>query len=467
MTRRGLLHAAGLGAASFALRAATRPNIVILFSDDQRFDTIRALGNREIRTPNLDRLVRRGTAFDHAFIMGGTIPAICAPSRAMLLTGQTLFHIHDSIVEPKEAPQRPRRPFEMFPETFAKAGYATFGAGKWHNGPPLFARAFPQHGGPVMFGGMSDHDKVPVQEFDPSGRYDKSRTHPGEKFSSELFTDAAVEFLRGYQGDQPFLMYVAYTAPHDPRTPPQEYRRMYPPEKIKLPPNFMAQHPFDNGELKIRDENLAPFPRTPEVIREHIAEYYGLITHLDAQIGRVLDALADTGRLDNTIIVFAGDNGLAVGRHGLMGKQNMYEHSIRVPLILAGPGIPKGKRTAAMCYLLDIFPTLCDLTGVTIPTTVEGQSLLPVLHGKPGGRDSIFAAYRNLMRAVRTERWKLNVYFVKGARTIQLFDLDRDPWEMNNLAEEPAQRERVKEMQALLARWMAEVDDPLQTVAVA
>jgi arylsulfatase A-like enzyme len=317
-----------------------------------------------------------------------------------------------------------------------------------------------------MFGGMSDHDKVPVQDFDRSGTYDKSRTHPGEKFSSELFTDAAVNFLRDYKGDRPFAMYIAYTAPHDPRTPPEEYRRMYPPEKVKLPRNFLPQHPFDNGELKIRDENLAPFPRTPEVIRRHIAEYYGMITHLDAQIGRVFDALAQTRRQDNTIIVFAGDNGLAVGQHGLMGKQNMYDHSIRVPLIMAGPGVPKGKRMQAMCYLLDIFPTLCDLTGVPTPSTVEGRSLVPVLRGNAGGRETIFAAYRNLMRSVRTDRWKLNVYFVQGKRTVQLFDLRSDPWEMQDLADERDQSERVREMESLLQRWMRDVDDPLQTAAV-
>jgi arylsulfatase A-like enzyme len=461
MNRREFVRAVGLAMMPGAAYAARRPNIVILFSDDQRFDTIGSLGNPDVKTPNLDRLAKRGTVFDHAFIMGGTTGAVCVPSRAMLLTGQTLFHIHDSIVAPRQAPERPRKPFEMFPETFRRAGYTVFGAGKWHNGPRLYARAFPDRGGPVMFGGMSDHDKVPVQDFDSSGEYPKSRTRSGEKFSSELFSDAAVRFLREYKEDKPFLMYVAYTAPHDPRTPPAPYRDMYPPENVKLPPNFMPRHPFDNGEMNIRDEKLAPWPRTPEVIRRHIAEYYGMITHLDAQVGRVLDALQETHRQGDTIVVFAGDNGLAVGQHGLLGKQNVYEHSIRVPLMIAGPGAPQGKRTPAMCYLLDIFPTLCDLTGVRAPATVEGQSLLPVLEGKAGGRDSIFAAYRNIMRTVRTDRWKLNLYLLNGARTLQLFDIRNDPWEMKNLAADPRRAGTVQEMTGLLKVWMRQVDDPL------
>jgi arylsulfatase A-like enzyme len=446
--------------ASRALAAERPPNILILFSDDQRFDTLGALGNREVKTPNLDRLVRRGTAFDHAFIMGGTIGAVCVPSRAMLLAGQTLFHIHDSMIRPKDNPERSRKPFEMFPEIYQRAGYTTFGVGKWHNGPPLYARCF-ERGGPVMFGGMSDHDKVPVADYDPSGNYPPAARRTGEKFSSELFSDAAVRFLREYKDPSPFLMYVAYTAPHDPRTPPGAYAAMYPPEKIKLPPNFLPEHPFDNGEMKVRDETLAPWPRRRDVIRKHIAEYYGMITHLDAQIGRVLKALDESGRAKDTIVIFAGDNGLAVGRHGLLGKQNLYDHSIRVPLVMAGPGIPAGRRNSGMCYLLDIYPTLCELTGLPAPQTVEGRSLVPLLRGTNASvRDSIFAAYRDVQRTVRTDRWKLIVYNVNGKRTVQLFDIRNDPWEMKNLAAGPAQASRVSEMMALLRKWMAEVDDP-------
>ena len=151
-------------------------------------------------------------------------------------------------------------------------------------------------------------------------------------------------------------MYVSLMAPHDPRTMPKEFLEMYDPEEIKLPENFLTEHPIDTGALRVRDELLAAFPREPNEIKRHIAEYYAMISHLDHAFGRLLTALQEQGKLDNTIIVFAGDNGLALGQHGLMGKQNLYDHSVRVPLIFAGPGIPEGEQRNSPVYLLDIFP---------------------------------------------------------------------------------------------------------------
>ncbi|MGH9661029.1 MAG: sulfatase-like hydrolase/transferase, partial [Bryobacteraceae bacterium] len=332
LTRRSLL-ASTLPLA--AARAAERPNIVILFTDDQRYDTVAALGHREVRTPHMDRLVREGTAFTRAHIMGGTVGAVCVPSRAMLLTGQTLFHVDASIVRPQAG--RAARPFALFPEVFARAGYTTFGTGKWHNGPALYSRCF-QRGGKIFFGGMSDQNNVLVADFDPAGDYSPPRRRAENRYSSRMFTDTAVDFLRGYRDSAPFLLYCAYTSPHDPRTAPPEFASLYDPAKVELPRNFLPRHPFDNGEMEIRDEKLAPWPRTPEVIRRHIADYYAMVSEVDSQIGRVLEALDQTGRASNTIVVFAGDNGLAVGQHGLMGKQNLYEHSVRVPLVIRGPG---------------------------------------------------------------------------------------------------------------------------------
>ncbi len=430
--------------------ADRRPNILFIFTDDQRFDTIGALGNEQIVTPSMDALVANGICFTHAAIMGSTIPAVCCPSRAMLMSGRTLYR----------AP-RDLAATITFPEVFRAAGYETFSTGKWHNEPPSFARSF-SAGDKIFFGGMSDHLAVPVQDFDPTGRYPKDRAYTGEKFSTDMFTDASVRFLRDYRGEAPFLLYTSYTAPHDPRTPPQKYKDMYDPDDITLPPNFMPEHPFDNGEMTIRDELLAPWPRTPEVVRQHIADYYGMISHIDDDIGRLLETLEDTDHADNTIIVFAGDNGLAVGRHGLMGKQNMYEHSVRVPLVITGPGIPRGRRTDALCYLLDIFPTLCDLTGLEIPQPVEGQSLAPIISGQRTQlRDSLFFAYRDCQRAVRDDRYKLIEYYVDDARTTQLFDVAQDPWELNDLAEEAAYADELARLRELLTRWQTEVDDPL------
>lgn len=439
-------------AAGLASPPARRPNVLVLLTDDQRFDTIQALGNREVRTPNIDRIVRHGTAFTHAFIMGGTIPAVCSPSRAMLLTGQHLFRADRSIVRPKDP-----LPFALMPEHFRKSGYATFGTGKWHNGPALYARCF-SHGDQIFFGGMSDHDKVPVHAFDPSGEYPREQRRIGAGFSTEIFSDAAIRFLRGHRGDQPFFAYVSYTAPHDPRTAPGDYASLYPPDRVSLPPNFLPEHPFDNGEMKIRDEMLAPFPRTPEAVREHIAAYYAMITHLDAQIGRVLDALEETGQADNTIVVFASDNGLAVGQHGLMGKQNLYDHSVRVPLVLAGPGVPRGRREHGLCYLHDLFPTLCGLAALWTPREVESASLGANLRA---GRDSLFLAYKDVQRGVRTGRWKYIVYLTGQGHREQLFDLENDPWERKNLA--GSNLGRLRRMRTLLARWMRDTGDPLRS----
>ena len=449
---------------------AGRPNILFFFTDDQRFGTIRALGNDQIYTPNMDALVREGTAFTCAHIMGGTSPAVCMPSRAMLMTGRTLFHLE------RQGQGIPRE-HVLLGECLDRHGYSTFGTGKWHNGPSSYSRSF-SAGSEIFFGGMDDHWNVPACDFDPTGQYDVRRPvvsdpkrsnevtfrhcdhiTPG-KHSSELFCEAAIEYLRDYDARNPFFMYISFMAPHDPRTMPQEYLEMYDPVDIELPDNFMGRHPFDNGELVVRDELLAPFPRMPEETRRHIAEYYAMITHADAQMGKVLDALRETGRADNTIVVFAGDNGLALGQHGLMGKQNLYDHSIRVPLVMSGPGIPRGQTRDAFCYLSDIYPTLCDLVGVPIPDTVEGESLVSVMQGGDAPlRETLFCAYKELHRCVRDPRYKLIEYVVGGQRTTQLFDIQDDPMELRNLADDPAFAAHVERLRGELRRWRDELGD--------
>jgi arylsulfatase A-like enzyme len=446
-----------------------RPNILFFFTDDQRFDTIRVLGNDQIITPNIDSIVRNGTTFNNAYIMGGTSGAVCMPSRAMLMTGRTLFRIQ---AQGQNIPED----HALLGETLQKAGYNTFGTGKWHNGISSYSRSF-NAGAEIFFGGMDDHWNVPACNFDPIGKYEQrcSKTvdfvkqrvvqkicdhiHAG-KHSSELFCDAAIDYLHNYKQDNPFLMYISFMAPHDPRTMPKAYLDMYDPEKIDLPENFMPEHPFDNGELTIRDEMLAAFPRTPEEIRRHIAAYYAMITHADAQIGRVLQTLEETGKADNTILVFSGDNGLALGRHGLMGKQSVYEHSVHVPLLMSGPGIPSGEKRDAFCYLLDIFPTLCDLIGVSIPESVEGKSLVPAMQSaRSKVRENLLFAYRSLHRGVRDERHKLIEYVVEGKRTTQLFDLQADPFEMSNLADEPNYAGALEKLRKELLRWRDELGD--------
>lgn len=462
-SRRSFLRTAGmisLGAAMAScasrtarIAAGKRPNVLLLFSDDQRFSTIHALGCRQIATPNLDALVRRGTSFTHACIMGGNQGAVCVPSRAMLLTGRTLFRC-----EQKGAIQSEHI---TLPQHLKDNGYVTFIAGKWHNDKPSLARSF-SCGGPIFFGGMADHLATPVQDFDPTGRYPAERARTADRFSSELFADAAVNFLRSHRGDTPFFAYVPFTAPHDPRMAPKAYREMYDPQTLPLPENFLPEHPFDIGERNVRDELLAPYPRTPDVVRRHLADYYAMITHMDAQIGRVLAALDQSGQADNTIVVFAGDNGLAVGQHGLFGKQNLYDHSIRVPLILAGPGIRRNARSDALCYLLDLYPTLCQCLELDTPNTVEGLSFAANLQD-PGRehRPNVFLAYRNLHRAVRTRQHKLIEYYIGKERHTHLFDVQRDPWEKTNLAEQAQQAGTLARLRSELAQWQATLGDPM------
>lgn len=428
------------------------PNIVFILSDDQRADTIAALGNRHIRTPNLDRLVNNGFTFTHAFTMGSAVPAVCVPSRAMLMTGRSLYRA----LTPVTSNTIPGRA-ALWPEEFRKAGYTTAGIGKWHNDRASYARCF-SAGGPIFFGGMSDHNKVPVYDYDPGGRYPTNKRRIASVHSSELFANAAVSFIRTQSVTRPFLLYVAFTAPHDPRTPPADFARLYDPDRIPLPKNFRPQHPFDNGEMEVRDEKLLPHPRTKEEVRKEIAAYYAMITHMDHQIGRILTALEAGGKRSNTIIVFAGDNGLALGSHGLLGKQNLYDHSLRVPLVFSGASIPRGRHSDALCYLYDVFPTLCDLAGLGVPPVVEGRSLAPLLRSATAPRRAeIFAAYGEVQRMVRDERWKL-IYYPQSDRA-QLFDIKNDPGETRDLAS-GGHRGKISELRARLRALQEYYDDP-------
>lgn len=421
-----------------------RPNVLVLLADDQRADTIAALGNSHIRTPNLDRLVMRGTSFRRTYCMGSLQGAVCVPSRTMLLTGRTLFRIKDDL---------DGQP--TWPEAFAGQGYTTFLTGKWHNQAESALRTF-QRGKAIFLGGMGNPYELPIQDISPDHTF-IDRRMSGEH-SVKVFADAASEFLRGQAGMSPFLCYVAFNLPHDPRVAPKPYHDRYQADRPPIPANFLPQHPFNNGALVLRDEELAPWPRTPEIVRQHLADYYAAIEFLDAQIGRILEALRESRQDDNTLIVFAADHGLAIGSHGLFGKQNLYEHSMRAPLIMAGPGIPRGRQVNAMSYLLDIFPTLGDLAGVPAPEGSEGRSLAPILSGNQRiGRDSIFTAYGRVQRAVRDDRWKLIVY--PQINKTQLFDLANDPAERDDLANAPARIGEIRRLTRLLREWQERLDD--------
>jgi arylsulfatase A-like enzyme len=422
-------------------------NVLLILTDDQRFSAMKAAGCTEVITPAMDRLVAEGMYFAQNTCMGGQQAAICVPSRAMLMTGASLYKCNGGI---------PAK-FVTLPQFLRQKGYATFATGKWHNDESSLLRSF-EFGKAVFHGGMGDHFKTPVTDV-ANGKLEARRVVA--KFDAEVFADATIDFLKTRPQDKPFFAYLAFKTPHDPRKVPEKYHAMYDAAKITLPPNFLPQHPFDNGEMKIRDEMLASFPRKPAEICEHIAAYYAATTATDDQIGRVLKALSDLGLADNTVVVFAGDNGLAVGQHGLMGKQNLYDHSCRVPMVMRGPGIPKGKRSEALCQLYDVYPTLLGLVGLTPPATVDGKDLGPVISGeKQDVRDATLHAYQDIQRAVRTHDTKLIEYLVKGKRTTQLFDLKKDPWEMKNLADDSAYAGQLKSMRKLLEKLSTEYSAP-------
>ena len=272
-----------------------------------------------------------------------------------------------------------------------------------------------------------------------------------------MFADEAIRFL-GEQKTGPFFCYVAFDAPHDPHIVPDSFPIHYEADKMPVPANFLPLHPFDNGEMTVRDELLLPWPRTQAQVRTMNAEYYRYISYLDAQIGRLLDALDQSPYAKSTIVVFSSDSGVARGSHGLIGKQSLYEHSIRVPLIVKGPGIPEGKTTDALCYLFDVLPTLGKLCRVPGPKTSEGVELGAVLRDPTvPARPNLLFAYKSAQRAVCDSRWKLIRYPL--ANRTQLFDLQADPNETADLVDKPEHRNRVAELTALLSKEMLRYGD--------
>jgi len=262
------------------------------------------------------------------------------------------------------------------------------------------------------------------------------------------------------ESDKPFFMFVAFNAPHDPRQSPKEIVDKYPPASIKVPENFLKEHPFDQGEGKtIRDEILLPFPRTKEDVQLHRSEYYAIITHADREMGRILEALENSGKADNTYVILSSDHGLAVGQHGLLGKQNQYDHSVRMPLIIKGPGLKKGRQVNNKVYLQSLFATTCDLASLETPGTVEFRSINDLLQGSDqGGEDYIFGTYKEFQRMIRSDEYKMIIY--PQVNKIQLFDLVNDPLETNNLAGNKKYRKIKKElMKQLLLKQMELGDD--------
>ena len=431
---------------------AERPNVLFLLAEDQRPDAIHALGNTTIRTPHLDRLVAEGLTFRRAI----TAIPICVASRAEILTGC------DGLQNGKpDYGFSPRDGVTCWAEAMRDAGYQTGYVGKWHTSGRPSQRGYTRSTGLYSSGGGKlpltfpvDWKNMPVTGY--TGwvfQTDAGQTFPERGVGltpdiSEAFAEAAIEFIQEPR-QEPFFLHVNFTAPHDPLFLPSRFGDAYDPQQIPLPKNFAAQHPFDHGNYDGRDEQLFHWPRTPQETRGALAIYYSVIEHLDEQVGRILAALEASGQLDKTLVIYSSDHGLAMGSHGLRGKQNMYEHSIGVPLIWRGPGIPAGQSSDAQCYLRDLYPTICDLCGVDIPATVQGRSLRPVIKDpKRQVYDALFAHFRDSQRMLRTDQWNYIEYPLAEQR--QLFRLTRDPDELENLVDEPQYAKVASDLQMRL-----------------
>jgi arylsulfatase A-like enzyme len=465
-----------LGAATTTTAQASRPpNILLIVSDDQRPDTIRALGNNYIDTPNLDRLVARGATFTRAI----AAHPVCIPSRAEILTGATTF---SNGSPPFGAAIKPEMAF--WGDAMRQAGYVTWYSGKWMNDGSPKTRGYDETSALYVSGNTGRtvqptypkaYNGVPVTGYGDwvfktnDGKVELEKGVGLTPITDRHIADGAIALIQR-RPDRPFFLHVNFTAPHDPRHFPPGYEKKYDPASIPLPANFLTQHPFDHGNANQRDEKLLPVPRNPGEVRGEIAAYYAVISHLDEQVGRIFETLRATGQEGNTVIIFTSDHGLAIGSHGLLGKQNMYEHTIGVPLIFAGPGIPQNRRFAAQAYLRDLFPTICEFVGAPVPKTVEGRSLLPVLKGLAREIYSEVYAYWHLSsareakaapggpqaelpveRMVRTDRWKLIYY--SHLQRYQLFDLANDPYELKDVSAAPEHQGVRTQLQRKLREW--------------
>ncbi|GIZ09785.1 sulfatase-like hydrolase/transferase [Flavobacterium sp. UMI-01] len=450
-----------------------RPNFLFVLVDDQSPFDLKIYNAKSILdTPNIEKLAKEGVVFDGARHMGAAIGGVCTPSRHMIMSGRSLWHLpassgHKNVNEPIGLEQ------QTIGAVFNRAGYKTMRTCKKGNS---FAAANQQF--------------TVVRDATKRGGTEES----GSAWHAKQVLEYLAEREQGKEKD-PFFIYFGFSHPHDTRDGTPELLAKYgatnhkdktslPPSNPKqpqLPDNYLSKHPFFHGHVNLRDEESVSGVwknRDEQTIRNEVGREFACSENVDIQLGKVLKKLKAMGELENTYIIYTADHGIAIGRHGLMGKQNLYEHSWRVPFIVKGPGIKPGKRVEGNIYLLDVLPTLCDLAGIEIPKTVEGKSFVPVLKGeKQVVRDVMYGVYaggsKPGMRTVKKGDWKLIKYDVMDGtvRETQLFNLKENPNEYlpehhkkgemeTNLATNPKYAKKLAEMEALLAEQMKAHDDP-------
>jgi choline-sulfatase len=461
---------------------AKQPNFLFILVDDQSpWDLKMYNPGSTLDTPNLDRLAARGLVFDAAYHMGSFSGAVCTPSRHMIMSGRTVWHLPPAPWGTKTSP--PRLEEQTLAAVFNRAGYATMRTCKIGNSYEAANRQF-------------------------AVRYDATKRGSTAESGSAWHAERVLDYLQARQTNtdkRPFLIYFGFSHPHDTRDGTPELLAKYGatnhtdqaappalhPKQPRLPENYLPAHPFDTTDSGVRDEVAVSgvWKRRDEAtVRNELGREFACSENIDLQIGRVLEKLAAIGELDNTYIFYTADHGMAIGRHGLMGKQNLYEHTWRVPFLVAGPGIEGGRRVAGNIYLLDVLATLCDLAQVPAPPTNEGLSFRPVLEGRQTViRELLYGVYsggaKPGMRSVRKGDWKLIEYESpeRQIRQTQLFNLAENPYELisqhrdpgtmalngvtpaanqTNLADDPRHAEKLTEMRALLLAEMRRWDDP-------
>ena len=471
-----------------------RPNILFIIVDDQSpFDFRFYNPDSTLSAPVIERLAREGMIFDAAYHMGSFSGAVCTPSRHMLMSGRSVWHLPISPNMPKRkkgegavAKQPPHYPPGLESSTLAAvfnaAGYDTMRTCKTGNSYEGANRQF-------------------------TVRHDQAKRGGTHETGSGWHGDRVMEYLAERERTRdadPFLIFFGFSHPHDTRDGTPELLAEYAAtnhtdasalpavsaRQPPLPPNWLPKHPFDHGHLHVRDEvNVSGVwkSRDERTIRNELGREFACSENIDIQIGRVLEKLDAMGELDNTWIFYTSDHGMAIGRHGLQGKQNLYEHTWRVPYVVKGPGVMPGSRVPGNIYLGDTLATLCAIAGITPPETNEGTSFLPVLQGKElAVRDVLYGVYcggqKPGIRSIRKGDWKLVKYeSASGGLHTQLFNLKENPHEylaehhdpavagglpvlprpnQKNLASDPAHVAKQAEMEALLLNEMQQHDDP-------
>ncbi|MGC9348249.1 MAG: sulfatase-like hydrolase/transferase [Anaerolineae bacterium] len=427
-------------------------NLLFIFTDQQQRYALGCMGNPNLDTPNLDRLAQRGVLFRRCY----SNAPICGPFRGSLLTGQYISRC-GVLANADPLPDG----VTTFADTFSQGGYETSYVGKWHLGGkgngPIAAEL---RGGFERFIGYQCYNGF----YDNVCFYDKAnREHCFHRHRTDVTTDLALERLESLaRGDRPFMLMVSYQAPHYPEQPAPEYLELYDGREIIHRPN--CQELIDPYTPTFSPPSPRPFEEDPDYRRygndldAYIRLYNAMCTQIDANVGRLLEALDRLQIGDDTMVFFTSDHGDMQGSHGLKNKSLPHEESAGIPLIAYVPGLPGGRISDALVSGIDLMPTCLDLAGLPPVASVDGESFAPLVRGETErARDAVFSEYNGWCMIVK-DGWKLAAEREDdGLAPTLMTHLDEDPYELENRVEDPAVAKLREELLARLAAWDREV----------